>query len=120
MKQQQRVPTLSAPTAPPSRDGDDSKTAEIVLFLLDLTRASRNSSLLEIAALAASHLTEALSRRMTYPASPDPSLVHTLSRTTFALAEAWKHHPRRAVSRGGPERYQVPLGHPVGAAGDRS
>jgi len=88
MKQQQRVDTLGAPLAPTSGDRHDPEIAEIVLFLLDL--ASHDSSHLEIATMAASQLTEGLSRRMTYPANPDPSLVHALSRTAFALAEAWK------------------------------
>jgi hypothetical protein len=91
MKQQHRGETLGAPQALISGDGNDPKTAEIVLFLLDLTKASRDSAVLEIATLAASHLIEGLSGRMTtYPANPDSSLVHTLSRTALALAEAWK------------------------------
>jgi len=93
MKQQQSVDKLSIPqarSAATSRDESDSKKAEIVLFLLDLARTTRDSSPLEIARLAASHLTEDSGRRMTHPGDPDPSVIHSLSRTAFALAEAWK------------------------------
>jgi lantibiotic modifying enzyme len=93
MKQQQSVDTLSMSQArivATSRDESDCTKAEIVLFLLDLARMTRDSSLLEVATFAASHLTEDSSRRMAHPGDPGPSLVHSLSRTAFALAEAWK------------------------------
>ena len=93
MKQQENVDTLSVPqprSSAASSDDSDSRTAEIVLFLLELARTNRDSSLLEVATFAASHLAEDASRRMTHAADPDPSLIHGLSRTAFALAEAWK------------------------------
>lgn len=67
---------------------------EIVLFLLDLAKTTGQSSFLQLARLAAEYLAEGWSRPATSVVVEDAehrsSLTHDLSRTAFALAEAWK------------------------------
>lgn len=77
-----------------SRAERDSRAAEIVLFFLDLAKTTGDSSFLQVARLAAEYLAEGWTRSARSKPAGDgerrSSLTPDLSRTAFALAEAWK------------------------------
>lgn len=66
--------------------GTHARPVDAVLFLLEFARTSGDVAFLELAKSGAKHLAETWESS----AASDPSFIHNLSRTAFALAEAWK------------------------------
>ncbi len=77
-----------------SEDEIRTRSSKIVLLFLDLARTTGDAAYLEIANSGAKHLAHTWERLAASPriahGAINPSYTNSLSRSAFALAEAWK------------------------------